>query len=124
MKAKSNLAARDIILYVCRKVMTALNPHWINVGFFFFFFIKTPCCFHGHTSSLPLGLQRPDEAHEPTRCFHLIKFARRLNPNGLELNLSNLLGEFVRKGSVKVITGRARRKFQSTQINPKGMRLR
>lgn len=51
---------------------------------------------------------------KPARHLNLIKFARGLNPNGLALNLYNLSGEFVRKGSVKVITGRARGKFKST----------
>lgn len=72
----------------------------------------------------PCPLASRDKHHtHPHAASNLIKFAQGLNPNGLELNLYNLLGEFVRKGSVKVRTGRARGKFKSTQINPKGMRL-
>lgn len=33
MKALSNLATHDIIFHPARKVMTTLNPHWINVFF-------------------------------------------------------------------------------------------
>lgn len=59
----------------------------------------------------PLG---HDEPHKPTRSLALIEFARGLNPNGAGLSLHHLLGEFVRNGSVRVVTG---------QINPKGTRL-
>lgn len=121
MKAFSNLAARDIIVHVAQSDDSLKSL--LDQCFFFFFLNKSLCCFHGHTSSLPLSLRRHDESHKPTHRLNLITFAQGLNPNGLELNLYNLLGEFVRKGSVEVRTGCARRKFKSTQINPKGMRL-
>lgn len=92
MKALSNLATHDIIFHPARKVMTTLNPHCINV----FSLNKRSVSTVTHHPS-PSASRDMTNLIKPTRSLALIEFARGLNPNGAELRLHHLIGEFVRK---------------------------